>query len=265
MTAKRLQWLFAFFTILACSAYLIAQNPVSIAQLGRATTVTTTLPVSGSVTVSGTGTAGTAATGVVTVQGIASMTKLLVTPDSVALPANQSVNIAQMNGVTVTMGAGATGTGVQRVNDVASSATGAAPPASAHYIAGIGSGATGGFLVGAPFCDNNIPISITSGTTTLIVTGVSSRHVYICHLDLVTAVANNVAVITGTGATCGTSTAGVFGGTTAANGWNFAANGGIAMGSGIGMVGRTETTGDSICIITSSAGPLAGAISYAIY
>lgn len=41
--------------------------------------------------------------------------KLLVTPDSVALPANQSVNEAQINGVTPLMGAGNTGTGSQRV------------------------------------------------------------------------------------------------------------------------------------------------------
>ena len=41
--------------------------------------------------------------------------KLLVTPDSVALPANQSVNVAQINGVATTMGNGASGTGVQRV------------------------------------------------------------------------------------------------------------------------------------------------------
>lgn len=47
--------------------------------------------------------------------------KLLVTPDSVALPANQSVNVSQMNGVTTSMGAGASDTGTQRVmiaNDV---------------------------------------------------------------------------------------------------------------------------------------------------
>ncbi len=43
------------------------------------------------------------------------MTKLLVTPDSVALPANQSVNVAQINGVTPLMGNGATGTGSHRV------------------------------------------------------------------------------------------------------------------------------------------------------
>lgn len=41
--------------------------------------------------------------------------KLLVTPDSVALPANQSVNVAQMNGVATSMGTGIMGTGVQRV------------------------------------------------------------------------------------------------------------------------------------------------------
>src|SRR5882757_8250970 len=53
------------------------------------------------------GTAGTANATVFTVQGVASMTKLLVTPDSVALPANQSVNTSQVNGVTVLTGTGA--------------------------------------------------------------------------------------------------------------------------------------------------------------
>jgi hypothetical protein len=61
------------------------------------------------------GTAGTASSDVITIQGIASMTKLLVTPDSVALPANQSVNVSQINGVTPLMGNGVTGTGSQRV------------------------------------------------------------------------------------------------------------------------------------------------------
>lgn len=41
--------------------------------------------------------------------------KLLVTPDSVALPANQSVNVSQINGVTPLMGVGASGTGAPRV------------------------------------------------------------------------------------------------------------------------------------------------------
>ncbi len=65
--------------------------------------------------VSGGGTAGSAAAGVVTIQGIASMTKLLVTPDSVALPANQSVNAAQFGGSNVVTGTGTSGAGIPRV------------------------------------------------------------------------------------------------------------------------------------------------------
>lgn len=71
------------------------------------------------------GTAGTANAGVITVQGIASMTKLLVTPDSVALPANQSVNLSQVNAVTVLTGTGATGTGSPRVTQAVDQATNA--------------------------------------------------------------------------------------------------------------------------------------------
>lgn len=97
----------------------------------------TTQPVSGTVTANlGTiagvataakqpalGTAGTASSDVISIQGIAAMTKLLVTPDSVALPANQSVNVSQINGVTTTMNNGIAGTGVQRVT-IASDSTG---------------------------------------------------------------------------------------------------------------------------------------------
>lgn len=61
------------------------------------------------------GTAGSASTNVVTVQGIASMTKLLVTPDSVALPAHQSVNVDQLNGTTTDTNSGLKSAGTLRV------------------------------------------------------------------------------------------------------------------------------------------------------
>lgn len=279
------------------------------------------------------GTAGTAATDVLTVQGIAGMTKLLVTPDSVALPANQSVNVSQINGVTPLMGNGVTGTGSQRVtiasdntaftvnigtfpdnepinvaqiNGVAvsmgngvsgtgvqrvtlasdstgtvavtqataanlnmrpdtSGATGAAPPARANYVGGLASGATGGFVSGLAVCDSFANVNVSTATTTLLVTGVSGRHVRICSLSLVSAGANNVALLSGTGATCGTGTTGMSGGTTAASGWNFAANSGITQGSGLGTVNQTNATGDSVCIATSAATQLSGRIAYAVY
>lgn len=151
------------------------------------------------------------------------------------------------------------------VAGLAVGATGSAPPANAILNGGVGSGATGGLLVGITVCDTPKSVSITSGTTTLLITGVSGRHAYICGIHLITGVANNVALLSGTGATCGTGTAGIAGGTTAANGWNFVANGGLALGTGIGWLIRTAATGDSICVVTSSVGPLAGSITYSIY
>jgi hypothetical protein len=86
------------------SVALPANQSVNVAQLAGTTTDTN----------SGTKSAGTLRVVLATDQP-ALTNKLLVTPDSVALPANQSVNVAQMNGVATTMGAGNSGTGVQRV------------------------------------------------------------------------------------------------------------------------------------------------------
>lgn len=144
-------------------------------------------------------------------------------------------------------------------------ATGAAPPANVLYMGGVVSGATGGLLGGVPICDTVAVFNISTATTTLVITGVSGRHVRICGVSLMTAAANNLAFLSGTGATCGTGTAGMSGGTSAASGYNFAANSGMAYGGGIGTVMKTVATGDSVCIITSAATQLSGQISYAIY
>lgn len=167
--------------------------------------------------------------------------KLLVTPD-----ANVKVNVVGNAGANL------------------DAATGAAPPANAILHAGLGSGATGGFLTAMPVCDSFFAINISTATTTLAVTGVSGRHVRICGISLLSAAADNVGIISGTGATCGTGTGAIVG-TTAATGYNFPANGGIAYGSGIGTIMRTVATGDSVCIITGAATQHSGHISYTIY
>lgn len=107
------------------------------------------------------------------------------------------------------------------------------------------------------------PISITTATTTRIVTPSASNKTYICSLVLVTAAANNVGIVEGTGGTCGSGTAGVIGGTTAANGPNFSANGGLMLQAG-GKVAAAQTAGTNVdlCLITSAATPLAGGIKY---
>lgn len=224
--------------------------------------------------------------------------KLLVTPDSVALPANQSVNVSQVNGVTTLMGNGVTGTGSQRVTiasdntafsvnaaatlsaettkvigtvrnlgnggAIMDAATGAAPPANAPLMAGLGSGATGGFLIGVPVCDTPYSGQITTGTTTLLITGVSGRHVRICGGMVLSVAANNVAIVSGTGATCATGTGAIVG-TTSGTGWNLQAGSGMTFGNGLGMMLRTVATGDSVCAITSAATPTNINFSYAIY
>lgn len=108
--------------------------------------------------VSGTGSAGTAAVGVMTVQGIAGMTKLLVTPDSVALPANQSVNVAQINGVAPLMGNGVTGTGSHRVTPASDSS---AIANWGHAAVGAGTAPANMVVGGAIY--NSTEISPTTG------------------------------------------------------------------------------------------------------
>lgn len=292
--------LFTLIVALGGIAVLSAQNPISIAQIGPVTAVTTTLPISGTVTV------GALADGVDVTQGakadarstatdataitIMSVLKQIsfMAQTPAALPVNQSTNLAQVNGTTLLVNTGATGTGSPRVTvavdsatvggsatlpagtntigaTVAESATGAAPPAKASYIGTLQSGATGGFLGGITACDLSKPINISTATTTLIVTGVSGRQVRFCSFHMITAAANNVAWIEGTGATCGTGTAGMAGGTTAASGYNFAANAGLAIGTGLGEVLTTATTGDSACLVTSAATQLSGFAKYTIY
>lgn len=105
------------------------------------------------------------------------------------------------------------------------------------------------------------PISMTTATTLRIVPPAVGKRTYICHLTLTSAAADNIAIVEGTGGTCGTGTAGVIGGTTATNGPNFAANGGLAIGNGGFAVGATAGTNVDLCVITSAATPLAGVIA----
>lgn len=116
-------------------------------------------------------------------------------------------------------------------------------------------------LVADP-CQSNTqiisPISITTNTTTRIGQPVTSNRLYICYLLLTSAAADNVGIVEGTGGACGSSTAGVIGGTTASNGPNFAANGGLSIGNGGYTVAATKGTNVDFCLITSAATPLAG-------
>ena len=108
--------------------------------------------------------------------------------------------------------------------------------------------------------------SISQTGNTQLVTGTTAKKIYVCSIHLVAAAATNVAVVEGTGTVCGTGAAGVsgFGGATAATGWNFAANGGIALGNGDSSLGAEGNSGDNLCIFNSGSGQVSGGISYVV-
>lgn len=110
-----------------------------------------------------------------------------------------------------------------------------------------------------------VPIDIVTATTTELVNGAgASNHVYICSVNLVTAAANNVALVEDDTDACASPSAGMAGGVTAAEGWNLAANGGLTLGNGQGSVARTATTNSYVCLITSAAVQLSGTVVYAL-
>ena len=107
----------------------------------------------------------------------------------------------------------------------------------------------------------NAAINLTASGK--IITGTSAKTTYICSMDIVTATAQNIALVEGTGSTCGTSTAGIAGGTTAATGWNFGANGGLTKGNGMGPVYIAgNATADDVCLLLSSSGQTSGSVQY---
>jgi len=108
--------------------------------------------------------------------------------------------------------------------------------------------------------------SINQTANTQLVAGTASKKIFVCSIHVVAAAATNVAVVEGTGSVCATGTAGVsgFGGATVATGWNFAANGGIALGNGDSSLGAEGTSGDNLCIFNSGSGQVSGGISYVV-
>lgn len=108
-------------------------------------------------------------------------------------------------------------------------------------------------------------INGTAGAT--LVTGTASKKIYLCSINIVTATAQNINLVSGTGTVCATSTAatlGLTGGTTAGTGWNFAANGGLTLGSGGFSIGQTNVNADNLCMLISGSGQVTGGFSYVV-
>ena len=107
-----------------------------------------------------------------------------------------------------------------------------------------------------------VPIDIVTATTVELANAVASEFFYICSIDLHTNAANNVVIAEDDTDGCGSITAGVTGGVTAAEGYNFGANGGRTVGNGLGSIAKTTTAARYLCILTSAATQLSGSIGF---
>jgi len=134
----------------------------------------------------------------------------------------------------------------------------------------IGTGSANLFTIGAVANANGdpcsslattyVPISVVTATTVQIAAPVSAKKIYVCGLSLFAGAADNVAVIEGTGGTCGGGTvAGVLGGTTTGAGFIFSASTGTNL---VNTGARTATVAQGLCLITSTTGPLTGGLTY---
>jgi hypothetical protein len=104
-------------------------------------------------------------------------------------------------------------------------------------------------------------VNLTAGAQ--IITGTSAKQTYICFIQFsLSATGDNIALVEGTGSTCGTSTAGMAGGATAATGWNLLANGSVTAGTMTAWAFKTATTADNVCLLASSGAQISGIVQY---
>lgn len=111
----------------------------------------------------------------------------------------------------------------------------------------------------APICDSSINFSQTANAQ--LVTAAAGQKVYICGIVLVSATAQSVSLVEGTGTTCATGIAGLIGGSSAS--MALSANGGFSSVSGSPWI-STKTAGDELCLLQSGTGNVSGTISYRV-
>lgn len=207
------------------------------------------------------GTAGSPSTDVLTVQGATSMTALKVDGSATTQPVSGTVTVQQSTASSLKVDLSGTGANTTAIKVDNSAVT--QPISGSVSISGTPSVSISGTV--ADPCQANAKsfavINLTANTQ-IITAGGAGTRTYFCSLNLIASAATNVALVEGTGTTCATGITGMAGGSTAATGWNFAANGGIALGNGAASVMATAGTAKNVCILVSAANQISGSIAY---
>lgn len=109
-------------------------------------------------------------------------------------------------------------------------------------------------------CTDNVDASIMVNQTagTQLITGSTDARIFLCQVTLVSATAQNIALVYGTGTVCATGTGGLMGGPTAATGFNLAANDRVTIGTGIAAVAWTTAAAQNVCLLQSGSGQISG-------
>lgn len=105
-------------------------------------------------------------------------------------------------------------------------------------------------------------VGVNQTTSTVLVTNKGGQAIHVCAFQAVSATAQNVSLVEGTGSVCATGTAGLWGGTSASVA--LAANGGGGPVSDR-IVAPMQKSGDNICLLQSGAGNVSGTLTYGTY
>lgn len=103
--------------------------------------------------------------------------------------------------------------------------------------------------------DNSKAISSSTAATTVLITGVANKRIFVTNFNLYAAGTANGSFIYGSGSTCGT-------GTTSLTGvYTMTTQGNISVGGGLGPI-MVVPAGKDLCFVNSANVLLAGSISY---
>jgi hypothetical protein len=112
----------------------------------------------------------------------------------------------------------------------------------------------------------NVPISIASAGTTVVIAAVSAKRTFICSMVLMSSSATTLSVAEGQGASCtAPNQAGMIGvGTNVAatGGLSFPVTGGLTLGNGTGTVTQTANINANVCIYNVGASQVSGNMTY---
>ena len=106
-------------------------------------------------------------------------------------------------------------------------------------------------------CDLQATVTISAGTDAVIVTGVSAKNIYICHLDFASDTTAGFTVRQGTGSTCGTNTA------TLAGAYPNTITAAFDFGNWSPL--RTTVAARDVCLHASTSATVGGVVIYGQY